>query len=116
MEYSKQRKNKEDGENSGRFDIIAVSVEKPHKVVLIELKVGSGAISGESGLYKHADDWMKFLGLEEGYENRFFNENREDYLLKEIVEIINNKYYLDGNYPIKGCTEDEFYKEPEFKF
>jgi len=37
----------------GRFDIIAVSKESPHRTVLIELKYGRGAIGGSSGIYEH---------------------------------------------------------------
>ena len=117
MEYSKQRKNKQEnqGENYGRFDIIAVNTRnKPYRVALIELKVGEGAISGESGLRKHALDWHKFKDKE------LFNKtekNPENYLLKEIVEIINNNIYLeDGNYPIKKVNEKDFKTEPEFYF
>ncbi len=107
MEYDKQRKNIEDGEKSGRFDIIAVHKEKPYRVALIELKVGASAISGKSGILKHAEDWEKVI-KEELYDKM---------LKKEIVDIINNKYCLDkGDYETKPCTEADLEMKPEFYF
>lgn len=115
MEYIKQRQNKDDnkGNSFGRFDIIAVNKEN-YKVALIELKVGKGAIGGESGLLKHAKDWQEFK------ERNLFSgdcNSGNNCLKKEIVNIINNKFYLDKNYPIKGCTEKDFENiEPSFYF
>lgn len=107
MEYDKQRKNKEDGEKSGRFDIIAVHKEKPYRVALIELKVGASAISGKSGILKHAKDWKKVI------KEKMYDKT----LKKEIVDIINNKYCLDkGNYETKPCTEADLETKPEFYF
>ena len=112
MEYDKQRKSINDGEKSGRFDIIAVSKKKnsknKYRVALIELKVEKNAISGSSGLLKHTDDWNKFI-----IEAR---KNKEYLLRKELVNIINNKYELEKDFPIKECTIDELEFEPEFYF
>jgi len=74
---------------SGRFDIIAISKEKPHKIALIELKYGSGAISGQSGIYKHVKDFIKFG--EKGYF--------ENHLRQEIIEIIKSQINLGINVP-----------------
>jgi len=55
VEYVKSfnnRADKKEADFNGRFDIIALSKMKPHKVALIELKYGSGAIGGTSGIYK----------------------------------------------------------------
>ena len=67
MEYVKQRKNQNDGDRYGRFDIIAVNV-KNYRVALIELKVGSDSLGGNSGLRKHAKDWNNFLKNELFFE------------------------------------------------
>jgi hypothetical protein len=34
--------------------------KKPHVVALIELKYGNGAIGGESGIFKHIEDFKKY--------------------------------------------------------
>lgn len=46
----------------GRFDIIAVTRQKPYKTALIELKYGSKAIGGSNGICKHAEDFLLFVG------------------------------------------------------
>lgn len=115
MESIRQRQNKKDnqGKSFGRFDVVAVNKEN-YKVALIELKVGQGAIGGESGLLKHAKDW------EDVKKRNLFSKDRnggENCLKNEIVEIINNKYFLDNSYPIKGCSKEDFeHIEPEFYF
>ena len=51
VEYVKQFKDKYEkqmADFNGRFDIIALSKNKPHRVALIELKYGNGAIGGNS--------------------------------------------------------------------
>ena len=107
MEYIKQRKNSDsNGKNSfGRFDIIAVN-KKSYKVALIELKVGKNAIGGESGLLKHARDWK-----EDYIDKDLFNNDIEEgnnCLKQEIINIINNKAFLEDDYPIKECSEKNF--------
>ena len=115
IEYTKQRSNINDGDNSGRFDIIAVN-KYNLRIALIELKVDKGALGEGNGLRKHAQDWNDFI------ENGLFSKsnkrlNREDYLVREINDIINNKYLLDENFPIKGCSEEKLKKiKPEFYF
>ncbi len=119
MEYAKQRKNQNDGDRYGRFDIIAVNV-KNYRVALIELKVGRNSLGGESGLRKHAKDWNNFL------KNNLFNKSdkrkdREDYLVKEITNIIKNKACLDSSFPIhvdKSDFDEKVFEniEPEFYF
>jgi hypothetical protein len=57
--FENQSRKNEAGFN-GRFDIIAISKSKPHTVAFIELKYGSGAIGGKSGINKHIRDFKKF--------------------------------------------------------
>ena len=115
IEYTKQRKGKNDGDASGRFDIIAVN-KKNLRIALIELKVDKGALGESNGVRKHAQDWNDFI------ENGLFYKsnkrlNRDDYLIREINDIINNKYTLDNEFPIKGCSEDKLKEiKPEFYF
>ena len=45
---------------TGRFDIIAISKEKPSRIAIIELKYNDGAIGGPSGVVKHLKDFHKF--------------------------------------------------------
>lgn len=44
----------------GRFDIVALSKEKPHRIAIIELKYNDSAIGGNSGVVKHLKDFHKF--------------------------------------------------------
>lgn len=44
----------------GRFDILAISKEAPHRVAVIELKYGDSAIGGKSGIVKHIKDFNNF--------------------------------------------------------
>ena len=109
VEYVKAFNNqseKDKAEFNGRFDIIALSKEKPHKVALIELKYGSGSIGGESGIYKHIKDFSEFCN------KRFF----EKHLKQEIIEIINSQIYLDIEVPFELPNLESILPEPEFYF
>lgn len=88
---------------NGRFDIIAISKEAPHRVALIELKYGNGAIGGSSGIYKHIEDFVKYQ------ENKYFDK-------QEICDIIESHKLLDLDLPkelenikIKDISNFEFY-------
>lgn len=115
MEYIKQRKNNEvyGGKTFGRFDIIAVN-KNNFKVALIELKVGKNAIGGKSGILKHAQDWENLK------KQQLFSkdiDNGHNCLKQEIINIINNKIFLEEDYPIKQCSEENFKNiEPSFYF
>ena len=101
VEYIKQFNSNEEKENAnfnGRFDIIAISKEQPHRVALIELKYGSGAIGGKSGIYKHIKDFIKFNC--EG----FF----ESHLKQEIVGIIKSQKALGIPVPFDISDKDKF--------
>jgi hypothetical protein len=71
------QQQKDDAKFYGRFDIMAISKKKPHKVALIELKYESGAIGGKSGICKHIDDFKK-------YQDKSYYDKQE---VKEIIEI-----------------------------
>ena len=63
VEWKKAFENQQkkiDAQFNGRFDIMAISKEKPHEVAIIELKYGSTAIGGKSGIYKHIEDFNKY--------------------------------------------------------
>lgn len=108
VEYIKQFNNiteKEKAEFNGRFDIIALSKAKPHRVALIELKYGSGAIGGKSGIYKHVEDFTKFC------EKDYF----QGHLKNEIIEIIKSQIELGLSVPIELPTEKDVLS-PDFYF
>jgi hypothetical protein len=108
VEYIKQFNNqneKKESDFNGRFDIIALSKEKPHKVALIELKYGSGAIGGKSGIFKHVTDFNKFS------DKGFF----ESHLKQEIIEIIKSQKELGISVPFDSPGEFDILK-PEFYF
>ena len=100
---NKAEKNKADF--NGRFDIIALSKMKPHKVALIELKYGSGAIGGTSGIYKHVEDFSKFC--DKGYF--------EGQLKQEIIEIVKSQKELGISVPVELPIEFDVLT-PEFYF
>ena len=96
---------KDDAKFNGRFDIIAISREKPHIVAYIELKYGSGAIGGRSGVNKHIHDFHTFK------VNNYFDSMKE-----EIVEIVKSQINLGIAVPIalhdiksNNITNYEFY-------
>lgn len=108
VEYVKAFNNKaekKEADFNGRFDIIALSKMKPHKVALIELKYGSGAIGGTSGIYKHVEDFSKFC--EKGYF--------EGQLKQEIIEIVKSQKELGIAVPFETPEESDILK-PEFFF
>ncbi|MCX6230849.1 MAG: hypothetical protein NTZ33_04840 [Bacteroidetes bacterium] len=108
VEYIKQFKNQKEKDKTdfnGRFDIIALSKEKPHKVALIELKYGKGAIGGKSGIYKHVKDFNKFC------DKGFF----EGHLKQEIIEIIKSQKELGISVPFELPNEVDVLT-PEFYF
>ncbi len=108
IEYVKAFNNEaeqKEADFNGRFDIIALSKMKPHKVALIELKYGSGAIGGTSGIYKHVEDFSKFC--EKGYF--------EGQLKQEIIEIVKSLKELGIAVPFE--TPEEFdILTPDFYF
>ena len=71
----------------------------------MELKYGSGAIGGNSGIYKHVQDFSKFK------ENNFFNP----LFSQELVHIINSLDYLGIEIPFKTPYEEDLLR-PEFYF
>jgi len=108
VEYVKQfnsQNEKKAADFNGRFDIIALSKKKPHRVALIELKYGSSAIGGKSGIYKHVEDFSKFC--EKGYF--------EGHLKQEIIEIVKSQKELGISVPFKSFEEFDILT-PEFFF
>lgn len=108
VEYVKQFSNKQEKKEAdfnGRFDIIALSKAKPHKVALIELKYGSGAIGGKSGIYKHVEDFTKFC------DKDYFN----GHLKAEIIEIIKSQIELGIAVPFELPLEKNVLS-PDFYF
>lgn len=108
FEYVKSfnnKKEKEEANFSGRFDIIALSKEEPHRVALIELKYGNVAIGGNSGIFKHVEDFNKFC------EKGFF----EGHLKQEIIEIVESQKELGISVPFESPEEVNILT-PEFYF
>ena len=109
VEYVKAFNNqseKDEAEFNGRFDIIALSKEKPHRVALIELKYGRGSIGGNSGIYKHIEDFKKFC------EKGFF----EGHLKQEIIDIIESQKVLGIQIPFELPELHSIVSEPELYF
>ena len=95
----------------GRFDIIAISKESPHRVALIEVKYGNKALHGHSGIKEHIKNFAKFYEVNEN-KNYF-----RDHMRKEIVNIIESLKYLEINTPFDNIPEkNSISPEPEFYF
>lgn len=92
----------------GRFDLVAISKEAPYRVALIELKYGSGAYSGTSGILTHVKDFQSFL---EG-------GNYAKFMKRDIEGIIASYGMLDVVIPqsVKGLKAEDLASEPEFYF
>lgn len=110
LEYIKQfnsKKEKKEVGFNGRFDIIAISTKnKPHRVALIELKYGKGAIGGNSGIFKHVQDFREF-------NNKGFFTG---HLRREIIEIIKSQNELGIPVPFESPSESDISTIPEFYF
>lgn len=79
-------------QKAGRMDIIAIRREEERYVpVIVELKHGTGAFDGKSGIRNHYDNIIKFLDSEGGEEylietiRRIWDTKRSLGLLKEPV-------------------------------
>jgi hypothetical protein len=108
VEYVKSFNNKSDKQEAdfnARFDIIALSINKPHRVALIELKYGNSAIGGNSGIYKHVKDFSNFQEM--GYF--------ESHLQYEITEIVRSLKDLDFPVPFETPEKIDLLP-PEFFF
>ena len=86
IEYIRHRNSSKDP-NYGRYDIIAISNDKPRKIALIELKYEPGALGGSSGIVEHT---RKYLGLLEYLKT----EEHKKLFKKEIMSIVENLYEL----------------------
>lgn len=111
IEYVKAFHNKEEKQTanfSPRFDIIAVSKAKPHRVALIELKYGKGAYVGVSGIKKHIQDFYTFKT--DGYYNDLFKQ--------EILKMLLGLKSIGANVPVcfDSSNTNEFAENPEFYF
>lgn len=112
IEYIKQR-NTEEETKYGRWDIIAISKKcenGKHRVALIELKCTRGAIGGDSGIVKHASDYINFM---ESGKNKF--KTYKEHLKSEIKNIVNSLYGLEIC-NIKIDDVNQIADEPEFYF
>lgn len=90
---------------NGRFDIIAVSKQTPHRIAVIELKYNSDAIAGAAGIVKHIMDFKTFS------QNPVCSEN----LKKEIECQLHNLHQIGINVPEKLLeTSFDSFRKIEF--
>ena len=90
----------------GRFDIIAISKESPHKVALIELKYGNHALGGDSGIREYIKDFYTFFTGVDSFNN----------LKSELVSIIGKLEKLGVDLPVslQGLEEEGIAPIPLF--
>ncbi len=111
VEYVKRYPNKQAKKDgfAGRFDIIAIH-KKNFKIAFIELKYGSKAIGGDSGVRKHIMDFYEYNGSD---CNRvaYFDDFKH-----EAVSLLSALELLDVNFPscLKGLPVDKIVHVPSF--
>lgn len=108
IEYKKAFPNKAERDKSGytgRFDIIALSKTKPRRLAVIELKYGSKAMGGKSGVHKHAEDFFR-LNDNDDYKQQF---------KLEIIDVVHSLEDLGIPVPFAVSDEQEI-GIPEFYF
>lgn len=100
LEYTKTSEN-------WRFDIIAIEKAFPHNVALIELKYGSKAIGGKSGIRKHIIDYYEF-----------HKENKYSQLKTELIDIIKSLSAIAIDIPdeIKNLKVEDLANAPTYYF
>ena len=100
LEYTKTSEN-------WRFDIIAIEKAAPHNVALIELKYGSKAIGGKSGIRKHIIDYYEF-----------HKENKYSQLKTELIDIIKSQSAIAIDIPdeIKNLKVEDLSNAPTYYF
>lgn len=100
LEYTKTREN-------WRFDIIAIEKAAPHNVALIELKYGSKAIGGKSGIRKHIIDYYEF-----------HKENKYSQLKTELIDIIKSLSAIAIDIPdeINNLKVEDLANAPTYYF
>jgi hypothetical protein len=90
-----------------RFDIIAISKQAPFRIALIELKYGSNAIGGKSGITEHIQDFYKF------HKNNCFEKLKPE--LKSIIDSL-IKLGVDVPETLHDIKIDNFAKTPEYYY
>lgn len=100
LEYTKTSEN-------WRFDIIAIEIAAPHNVALIELKYGSKAIGGRSGIRKHIIDYYTF-----------HKGGKYSQLKTELIDIIQSLSELGLYIPneIRDLKAEELADAPTYYF
>ena len=88
---------KEEPKFTGRFDILAIN-KKNYEIAIIEVKYGSKALGGESGIVKHLKDFITFNSSTSCKTN----------LKKEIPQILSNLNSLGCSVPssLNKCFKD----------
>lgn len=111
VEYTKSLRGKSRAED-WRFDIIAISKSKPHKIALIELKYGAGALGEPSGIRTHVKDFYSFHVQDSSCEFSFGE------LKQEVVSMISKLDLLGVSIPEELAEVDgnKISDSPEYYF
>ena len=111
VEFTKSLKGKKNAED-WRFDIIAISKTKPHKVALVELKYGAGALAEPAGIRTHIKDFYSFHNLRET-DGFCFHE-----LKNEVVSMIEKLRLLGVAVPddLHAVDVESMADKPEYYF
>ncbi|MBR5983467.1 MAG: hypothetical protein IK025_07080 [Bacteroidales bacterium] len=83
---------------SPRFDIIAVR-NSDHKLCVIELKSGTNAIYGKSGIGDHADSFEGSIGNNHMTSQSFLDEMKKVISDKKKLELLNDNFIVSDAEP-----------------
>lgn len=107
IEYRQSTKVQSDEPKfDGRFDILAISKKKPYRIAVIELKYGSEAIGGSSGVVKHIKDFCNFAQSNSCFEN----------LKKEIPIMLENLTEIGYEVPVELLASSTSLDDAELEF
>ncbi len=96
FKYSGLRRTSKEELPSPRFDIIAIR-NCDHRLCIIELKKGTGALADKSGVQEHAESYHNTVGLNEKTQKDFLNEMQNIVVIKQSLGLLPEDVYIDLN-------------------
>ncbi len=96
FKYSGRRRTPTGKIPSPRFDIIAVR-NKDHRLCIIELKKGTGALSNKSGVQEHAESYHNTIGKDAKTRKAFLDEMQGILEIKKKLKILPDNIDIDKN-------------------
>lgn len=92
--YSGLRRTNKGGIPTPRFDIIAIR-NSDHRLCIIELKKGTDALAGESGVQEHAESYHNTVGLNDDTQKAFLEEMQGVVTIKQSLHLLPKDVFID---------------------